>query len=280
VSSGGPQRPLGAYGLRLEGLDAAARLLSGAEPSWPRLLVEARAEPMTEGPDELTPDHASFRLRTGGRVDVDRDEGRAVISTSRPLGALEIVHPYLAPIAAVMAYWLGRESFHGGAARFGDAAWGILGERDSGKSTLLAQLGRSGTDVISDDQLVVEDEVCFAGPRSIDLRRGAAERFEETDELGVVGARERWRVQLGPVPTQLRLGGWIYLEWGDELALVEVSGSQRLELLGRHRGLTIPSRDPSRLLDLAALPSFVLRRPKEWSSLAPGADLLRHTLAG
>src|SRR4051794_16117268 len=116
--------PLGAYGLRLEGLDEAAALLLEADPGWPSLLVETRQGQIDDAPDEVGPDHASLRLRTGGRIQVERQEGRAVISTPRVLRPLEIVHPYLAPVAAVMAYWSGRESFHGGAVSVDGAAWG------------------------------------------------------------------------------------------------------------------------------------------------------------
>lgn len=267
------QQPLGAYGLRLEGLDGAAHLLAHAEPSWPRLRVEARLGPIDEGPEEVEDNHASLRLRNGGQVVVSRTEGHAIISTARTLKQFEIVHPYLAPVAAVMAYWFGRESFHGGAVQVGDAAWGVVGDRDSGKSTLLAHLALGGGAVVADDQLVVEGDTCFVGPRSVDLRRSAAERLGGA-ALGVVGARERWRVQLGAVPSQLRLAGWFFLEWGDALDLTPVVGAQRLERLVRHRGLLIPPRDPSLLLDLARLPSFVLRRPRRWESLADCAELL------
>jgi hypothetical protein len=265
VSSGLAERRLGAYGLWLEGLDGAASLLSEADPSWPRLLVETRLGPIDDDPDEVGPNHASLRLRTGGRIFLDRPDGLATISTPNPLEAFEIVHPYLAPAAAVMSYWLGRESFHGGAIQVGDVAWGVIGDRDSGKSTLLAHF--------------VEQNVCFAGPRSVDLRRSAAEHMGGAEELGVVGARERWRVQLDPVPPQLRLAGWIFLEWG-ELGITPVIGARRLELLGQHRGLLIPPGDPSLLLDLTALPSFVLSRPRRWDSLTQCADLLLGHIRG
>ena len=35
--------------------------------------------------------------------------------------------------------------------------------------------------------------------------------------LGVVGTRERWRVTLPPVPSHLPFGGWVQLDWTDEL---------------------------------------------------------------
>ncbi len=59
------QQPLGAYGLRLAGLDGAAYLLAPAEESWPRLTIEARLGPIDEGPEEVGDNQASIRLRTG-----------------------------------------------------------------------------------------------------------------------------------------------------------------------------------------------------------------------
>ncbi len=203
---------------------------------------------------------------------MSRSEGHATISTARALKQFEIVHPYLARgCGDGLLVWQGELSR--GAVQVGDAAWGVVGDRDSGKSTLFAHLALAGGGVVADDQLVVEGDTCFVGPRSVDLRRSAAERLGGA-ALGVVGARERWRVQLGAVPSQLRLAGWFFLEWGDALDLTPVVGAQRLERLGRHRGLLIPPRDPSLLLDLARLPSFVLRRPRRWESLPDCADLL------
>lgn len=270
----GPTRVLGAYGLRLYGLEEAAELLAPADPGWPALNVETRRGAVDAGHDLVGPDHASLRLRTGGRVEVERRTGEAVIRTPRELRPAEIVHPYLAPIAAVMAYWWGRESFHGGAVCIGEGAWGILGERGAGKSTLLAQLASTGTPVLSDDQLVVDDVRCFAGPRSVDLRREAATRLSGADELGVVGARERWRLHLGRVSPDVRLDGWFYLEWGETVSVTPVFGAERVARLGRHRGLRIPPRDPAKLLSLAARPSYVLTRPRRWDALAECAHRL------
>lgn len=267
-------RPLGAYGLRLEGVDGAEELLCQADPAWPRLLIETHRGGSDDDPDEVGPDHASLRLRTGGRVLLDRVAGRALIRTPRELRSFEIVHPYLAPAAAVMAYWFGRESFHGGAVAVDDFAWGILGDREAGKSTLLAELAVRGAPVLSDDQLVADEERCFAGPRSVDLREAAGLRLGTAEELGLVGARERWRLALGPVPPELPLAGWFYLDWGDSVDVTPLSGAARVERLARHRGLNVPPRDPQLLLALAALPSFVLTRPKDWGALGEGADRL------
>ena len=53
-----------------------------------------------------------------------------------------LVHPVLATVGAVFAWWRGDVVFHGGAVVIGDGAWGLLGERGTGKSSLLAGLAR------------------------------------------------------------------------------------------------------------------------------------------
>ena len=83
-----------------------------------------------------------IRLRTGGWIDIDRTAGRAVFAVPEALSAEELVHPFLAPVAAVAAHWHGRESLHGGGFALGDRAWGIIGDRMGGKSSLLAALAQ------------------------------------------------------------------------------------------------------------------------------------------
>ena len=129
-----------------------------------------------------------------------------------------LVHPYLAPAAAVIARWLGREPFHAGAFALDGGAWGVLGEREAGKSSLLAWLSLQGRSVVCDDMLVVAGDTVFAGPRSVDLRRETAVRLGAGEELGMIGARERWRVGLPPIEPEVPLAGWVFLEWGDEVS--------------------------------------------------------------
>ena len=103
------------------------------------------------------------------------------------------MHPYLAPVALVMARWLGREGFHGGGIVAGGGVWGVLGDKTAGKSTTLAWLAREGVGVVSDDVLVIDGGTALAGPRSVDLREEAAERLGVGEPMGRVGQRERWR---------------------------------------------------------------------------------------
>jgi hypothetical protein len=272
-----PDGARGAYGLRLYGLDGVDDMLVAAQPDWPLLRLEVREAPggaVAPQADALGPDDARIRLRTGGQVIIDRIAGVAVIETAHPLTPAAIIHPYLAPVAAVAAYWHRRESFHGGAIVQDGRAWAILADRDAGKSTLLARLALDGMAVLADDQVIVEDRMCFAGPRAVDLRGPAAEHLASGEPLGVVGARERWRLSLGSVPSVVELAGWFHLEWGEGYAVAELSAARRLELLAAHRGLRVPPRSATMLLDLAALPAYTLRRPRSWEALERSASML------
>lgn len=278
-----PER-LGAYGFRIAGLDDFAPLLVEAEDGWPALSIDWREDGSLDG-EPLAPDASStVRFTTGGAVielgptaaiELRQEPPRATIRARSVAGGNAVVHPYLGAAASVAARWYGRESFHAGAFASGSRAWGVLGTRTAGKSSLLAWLHLHGRVVLSDDVLVVDGQRAFAAPRTLDLRAEAAERLGLGEPLGHVGARERWRVGLGPAEPQLPLAGWVYLGWGAQVELEPVRGRERLARLGAH--LTIPHVPvvAAALLELAALPSFELRRPRSWADVdAAGRALL------
>jgi hypothetical protein len=73
--------------------------------------------------------------------------------------------------------------------------------------------------------------------------------------------------------------GWIVPVWAAALDVRRVGAHVVLSRLADNRtwrGLPI---DPVRLLDLAALPAWELRRPRDWSSLPPAVALLQATIA-
>jgi hypothetical protein len=259
---------LGAYGLRITGADAP-HLLVEAEPAWPAVRLSTAIAAVLDEPEEVTDEGARLRLKTGGRIVLDRVAGTARFDVPRRLTSEELVHPYLAPVAAVMSHWLDRESFHAGAIALDGDVWAIAGDRLSGKSSLLASLADIGHSVVTDDLLVVDPATrrVFAGPRSIDLRSEAAERLGIGAAIGRAGARERWRVVVDPVPNALVLRGWVFLSWGERLSIGDVAAARRIELLARHRGVTLAPRDPAALLSYAALPCLELRRPRSWEEL-------------
>ena len=265
----------GAYGLRVEGVDEARDLLVPAEPSWPRIVLSSRRGEGAVEPEWVRPEAARLQLKTGGHIELDRARGEAAFVTGSPLGAEELVHPYLAPVASVMAHWYGRESVHAGAFHLDGRVIGVVGRRESGKSSTLAQLALEGVDIVCDDLLVLEGTRVLPGPRSLDLREEPARHLGVGSSIGKAGARERWRVRLGEVPDGLELAGWVHLAWGDSLEAVPLEGAARVARLLHERGARLPSSDPSVLLDLALLPSWEVRRPHVWDSLGETADCLR-----
>jgi hypothetical protein len=267
--------PIGAYGLRLEGVETSRSLLVPAKPRWPTFHIRSEVhEPPWRDSDIVTDSDADLRLQTGGEIRIEREPGLAVFRMQRPLKESELIHPYLAPVAAVAGYWFDRESFHAGAFVLGGGAWGVIGGREAGKSTLLASLASRGIAVLSDDMLILDGDIPFQAPRSIDLRPAAAKHFSVGEPLGVVGARERWRLRLAPIVESLPLRGWIFLSWGDHVETSTVAAHERIARLGAQRGLRMAPRDPVRLLDLAALPAWELRRPRAWDGLDAATDLL------
>jgi hypothetical protein len=272
--------PLGAYGLRISGIPDDGSLLGPAAQGWPALEVAVEVGELDADEEQLDGDRALVRLRTGGWIKLRREPGRALYVVPTPLSADELVHPFLAPAAALVAHWHGREGLHGGALALGGTAWGVIGDRFGGKSSLLAALAVGGTDVVCDDVLVLDGRMAFAGPRTIDLREDAAVALEVGEEIGVAGARERWRVRLEPLDRPLSIGGWVFTEWADELALRRLAASETLARLFRNRSIRVPPRDPAAFLQLSALPAWELRRPRSWSSLPETLGLLLDVLGG
>jgi hypothetical protein len=286
VTSGSAQtgaatgEPVGAYGLRLRGVDSARALLVPAKRSWPSVeLVSRIGETSADPYDRVSERRAELRLRGDGRILIERDEGRVVFTAPNPPRLEELVHPFLAPVASVYAYWLGRESFHAGAFVAGDGVWALIGNRESGKSSTLAWLALAGYEVVCDDALILDGPNALPGPRSVDLRPEAARALAAGEPIGLVGSRERWRLTLGPVRSDLPLRGWIFLAWADRLESVRLPGPERLVRLGANRGARLPLTHPASLVELAALPGWELRRRRGWDSLVPAAERLLETVA-
>jgi hypothetical protein len=268
------QTPIGAYGLHLANVEEARSLLVGAEPGWPSLRVEHRVGRGAGGDDWMTESAARLNLQSGGEILIDRARAEATYVLPRQLGAAEIVHPLLAPAAAVTSYWFGRESFHAGAFATGDTAWGLIGDRGAGKSTLVAGLALEGVPIVCDDLLIVEGDRAHEAPRSVDLRQEAAEQLGVGEAIGLVGARERWRLRVPEVGRPTRIGGWVFLAWSDSVEVEPVRAAERFMRLHDNRGTTVPLRDAEDFLALASLPAWELRRPMSWDALPDAVDCL------
>jgi len=219
---------------------------------------------------------ARVRSEPDGWVELDRDRRTSTVTLPGPAGDRELVHPYLASTAGVAAHWHGQQSFHAGAVVVNGAAWGLLGERGAGKSSLLAQLALDGVPVLADDVLVVRRLSALAGPRCIDLREEPAAKLGVGEALGVVGRRSRWRMKIGPVSPEVPLAGLVRLAWG-EPAVTAMPPQERLTALLASRSLRVDLADPDGLLELLTVPMHALSRPRDFGQLAGSAQqLLRH----
>jgi hypothetical protein len=267
-SNAGRRAGVGTYGLRIEGLAGAGRLLGEACSDWPVLRVEKQVgstHPDIQMVDDV---RATFRLQgDSGSVHLDRATLTARFTLNQPTDDEAIVHPFLALSAAIASRWLGRETFHAGAFVVDDGAWAMLGQKGAGKSSTLGYLAVKGTTVLTDDVLVLDDGDALAGPSCIDLRPDAAAYLDAGEDLGVVGARSRFRVVMPAAPPRTPLRGWVFPTWSDTIEIVPIPASRRLPLIAANLALTLAPTRPQRFLDFAALPCFELRRPQRFDLL-------------
>jgi hypothetical protein len=265
---------LGAYGIRLNGVDDAADLLCPVAPAAPAYTLSTEVGSAPGDHEYLSDERAELRLQSGGRIHIDRNAGTVRFRVPHAVRADELVHPYLAPAAAVIGRWGGKETVHAGAFAAGGSVWALVGDRGAGKSSTLAWMARTGFEILCDDMIVLDGAVPHAGPRTIDLRADAAAHMDAGEAIGVTGARERWRLRLDPVAEGRPLAGWIFLAWGPELAARRLGGAERLQRIAAQRGLRLPPANPEVLLELSSLPAWELARPQSWDSLPASADLL------
>jgi hypothetical protein len=279
---GAPTRP-GAYGLHLPALASAGSLLVDAPDRWSDWHIELAAG--AGRPREFLDDaRARLVCEPSGWVDIDRAARTSRMHLPGTPTLPEIAQPRLGITGIVAAYWRGDHSFHAGAFVAGGMAWGILGSKGAGKSSLLAMLASMGTPVLADDVLVVNGRLeAFAGPRCIDLRREAALALGLGESIGVLGTRERWRMALRPAPCEVPLGGFVCLEWGSP-AVSHVPPGDRVRALYANLALLLgEQRDPAALctlMELLALPMVRMRREREIERIDETADLLLGTIGG
>jgi hypothetical protein len=242
-----------AYGLRFDGLESGRWLAVAGAAHWPQVSceVDGRAE---------APEMA---------VDIDKLELRLRADISHS----ELVHPLLQRVSSHLALARGHHAMHAGAVIGSAGAWVVVGPKYAGKSTLLASLAKAGTPVLTDDVLVFGAGMALAGPRCIDLRPDMR-RFG----LGAsVRPRDpRNRIELAPIAAEHPLAGVIHLEWSSaDTAIEPLHHRDALNRLLEVRGENGWPRDPRALLDLAALPTFSLRRPRSTIGLHASNGLMR-----
>lgn len=264
----------GLYGLLLPDLDAETELLVPAPGHWRPWTIVRRGGEGEEVDGTIGHDQARLWLAPHGSLVIDRASRTSVFTMRSAPSDAELAHPYLAATAAIAARWDGWQSFHAGAFVVAGRAWGVIGDRGLGKSSLLAALGGLGVPVLSDDVLVLRDGRAMAGPRCVDLREHAARELGIGRSIGVVGTRERWRIMLAPVDAEVPLAGWVTLDWGPEAVIERIAPADRFPLLLDNLTVVLEPPDPPAILALASLPMLTLRRPRRLDRLTASAELL------
>lgn len=242
----------GAYGFRLPGVEIGWLGVSGAA-DWPEVLCKRERSPDVP---ELVLDPDALELRV--RADIPHNE---------------LVHPLLGRVGAHLALARGGDAMHAGAVAGVGGAWAVIGAKGAGKSTLLASLGHASVPILTDDVLVFRDGAAMAGPRCIDLRPDVS-RFG----LGIAVRPDdpRNRISLPPIAAEHPLAGLIHLEWSLAETTIEPvdhrEAIKRLLILRSDKGYP---RDPRSVLELAALPTLVLRRPRSMNGLDASVEVMQ-----
>ena len=271
----GGRRIVGAYGLRIEGLAEAAGLMQPVAADATPLAITSRicaGGADHERPSEVSWEHADVRLLHGGRLRMRRGLPEVEFALPAPLATHELLHPYLAPAAALAQLWDGNEALHAGGFVVGNRAIVLLGDKERGKSTTLAWIAaRYRLAVLADDLCIVADGAVLAGPRCLDVRS-----HPEIDVGGGKPVRDdRNRVTLGPAPAAVPIAGIVHLDWADQPRLVPVPIEKRFGSLFEHRMFNVHLNvDPVGFLGLAAVPMLTLARPTGAAGLAAGVELL------
>lgn len=263
-------RAVGAYGFRLEAAEPGVRLpdLVPVNDAAPKVRISWRQGGVEENRLQADDDSLIIAVRDTVRITIDRaTRDVSVVMVAKPTPHA-IVHPVSTTALAALARLRGDPTLHAGAVLLDDAAYGVFGPQRAGKSTTLALFARRGFPVVADDLLVFNGTRVFAGPSCIDLRADVATRFPEAVPLGIIGARERFRLPTTPAPPAVPLAGLFLLDWQTSpgVSVSPVSTAERLRLIHSldYAGfLGLPR--PGGLLDLLALPMWRCTR-------APGLE--------
>jgi hypothetical protein len=272
--------PDGAWGVRFPGLASPGRPLNSVPARWPQVVVDVRVESDPEHHVEWGPDRACHPLLGGHQIEIRRDPMTVDLVLVRPTAPECVIAPHLTSAASTIATWMGRPAIHGGAFLHEGRAWVLLGDKGRGKSTTLGWLAMAGVPIVTDDLVVCDDGGVLAGPRCVDLRPEPARELRAGRDLGVVGTRERLRIDVPACPVSAPLGGWIFLEWGPQISLERLAPLERISRLAQHRAIAVPWEDPGLLLDLATRPAFAWHRPNGWCNVEPAIARLLAQIAG
>jgi hypothetical protein len=209
-----------------------------------------------------------------------REPLEATFHLDRVLDADALLHPYLAMPAGIAGHWLGRQVFHGGAFVVDGHAWGVVGDKEGGKSSTLAWLDQHGVAVLADDLLVVDQGRALPGPRCIDLRTEAATALGVGDRIDGADGRDRWRMRTRASASSAPLRGWIFLDWANAQSVDAVPPSDRVSRVLSHRSVLTVDADPLAFLELASRPCLVFARPRGLDRMGDAIEALLERLPG
>lgn len=271
-----PSTTAGIYGLRIKGL-GDSELLTTVDADAPVLEVTTETGDSAGRIATVTEDRAEAGLVDGGWLSVRRT-GTAHFVLSEPVSREELLHPLLAPAAGAVNAWHGRQVAHAGAFAIGGHAVALMGDKEHGKSTLLAWLARwKDVEVLTDDLIVVDQGRILAGPRCIDLRPGSVAMLEREHQQRLVRGGTRSRLILPPCQSSAVLAAIVILTWGteDHVTMTHLSAAEALPELLPHTQVA----EGAGLFELLGVPVWRLSRPRAWSSLPEVERNLRALVA-
>ena len=264
---------IGAYGFAFQNMEAAGEWLNEVPPSWPTVTLRQSSDVATSV-TQIGSETADIALLGGRSVQVRNIDPEICFNGPTELTSAALIHPYLAPAAAILAHWRGWNTLHAGGFEADGHVWLVTADRNGGKSTTLAAMAEMGYRIVSDDLMVLRDGVALAGPRSLDLREQGD--FHGVDDFGIVGERRRWRKWLPPISPEVAVAGIIKLKWSDWSGIRAVAAEDRAPIL--QSALSMPTERRG-MLGLLSMPMFEVSRPS--GPLKDTVDLvasMRHRL--
>jgi len=243
----------------------------------PEVTVTCRLASAIGNLDDVADSHVVLTTRGGMGTVVHRDPRAVELLTPVTLSMEALVHPLLTVPLAILARWRGDITLHGGGFVHAGAAWGLVGERTAGKSTMLAVLGDRGVPIVADDLLVIDDGWVRAGPSCVDLRPDVAVHLPSARDLGELGSRPRMRLATPPSPDRAPLRGLFVLEWHDdaEPELVAMTTWERIQLIHRQEAIgLLGAAEPGKVMDLLEVPMWRFRRKRQWGGTPAAVEAL------
>lgn len=266
----------GAYGLILSGPIATNAALRTVTDPVGYLAIEQSAV-IPEGHDSLEPGSARATMADGTVVSVVQTGSMhytASLAGGHEKSNEELVHPYLAPIAALIHRWEGRAALHAASLAWLGRGMLLVGEPGQGKTTTAAMAVAEGAELLTDDLSIIRDGRLLAGPRSVDVRPEAAALLGSTGIRVRGGARER-SVLAAQESSNTSLDFVIHLEFASRCSLAATPLAMRLQmLLPQLYWPTVP-QGAQVLLTLLSVPHYTLQRPRGKAGLLAAIEELR-----